>query len=158
MTAASSAGGIAVAAYQPIGHATSVPTVPGAYGERPAPKPSAMACAGCENANPGEARGAQEARVVERRADTRALEDVPEVAHEPVGHIDRRVRDSAQTLAELDARLRLVQAARGLRYLWSTQGKRRAAELARHPEVVARARAAAIKRDPGRHFADRDDA
>ena len=28
-------------------HAHSVPTVPGALGDRPEPKPSAMACAGC---------------------------------------------------------------------------------------------------------------
>src|SRR6266508_2175525 len=33
------------------GSATSVPTVPGAIGDRPAPNPKAMKCAGCENRN-----------------------------------------------------------------------------------------------------------
>src|SRR6266536_1814566 len=33
------------------GSATSVPTVPGAIGDRPAPNPRAMKCAGCENKN-----------------------------------------------------------------------------------------------------------
>src|SRR5437762_3760043 len=33
------------------GNATSVPTVPGAIGDRPAPNPKAMKCAGCENRN-----------------------------------------------------------------------------------------------------------
>src|SRR5437764_101032 len=34
-----------------IGSATSVPTVPGTIGERPAPNPSAMKCAGCDTRN-----------------------------------------------------------------------------------------------------------
>src|SRR6185369_5192878 len=36
------------AARTPITTATAVPTVPGATGDRPAPNPSAMKCAGCE--------------------------------------------------------------------------------------------------------------
>src|SRR6266508_3256973 len=52
------------------GSATSVPTVPGAIGDRPAPNPKAMKCAGCENRNLSDGTfriGASAAEMIECR-------------------------------------------------------------------------------------------
>src|SRR5882724_4610683 len=57
-------------------------------------------------------RRTRNALIVERGADLRALEDVAEIAGKAVGDVDRGMREPAQALAELDARLRLVQPAR----------------------------------------------
>src|SRR5260221_605404 len=83
---------------------------------------------------------------------------VPTVPGAPVGDVDRRVRQAAQPLAELDARLGLVQPPRGLSYVRAPQAERGATQLARNPDVVAGLGAAAVERDAGRHFAERDDA
>ena len=82
---------------------------------------------------------------------------MPEVAGEAVGDVDRRVREAAQALAELDARLGRVQALRRLGELRMREAERGAAELARDPDVVARPRAAALQREPRRQLADRGD-
>src|SRR6478672_2787074 len=47
-TNATASAGMTCMSAQQIGNATSVPAVPGAIGDRPAPNPSAMKCAGCE--------------------------------------------------------------------------------------------------------------
>ena len=69
---------------------------------------------------------------------------MPQVAGQAVGDVDRRVRQAAQPLAELDARLGLVQPLRRLaRSRDGASAERGAAELAGHPDVVAGLRAAA---------------
>src|SRR5574341_1014922 len=90
--------------------------------------------------------------------DARALADMPEIARQPIRNVDRGARELAQPLAELDARLRRVQALRGLRDLRMHEPERRAAELAGDPEVVAGARARALERHAGRDFAERGNA
>src|SRR6185295_17690770 len=77
---------------------------------------------------------------------TGALEDVADVAGEPVRDVDGGARQAAQRKAELDARLRLEQALRGARQLGVCEAERRAAERARDPQVVPRARARAAER------------
>src|SRR5205085_9939234 len=92
----------------------------------------------------------------------RALEDVLQVAGETVGGVDRRMGEAAQALAELDARLGLVQALGKLGelrgFLRMAERERRAAELARDPDIVSGAGSVAVERDAGGHLADRDDA
>ncbi len=80
-----------------------------------------------------------------------------EIAGEAVGNVDRGVRQAAQPLAELDARLGLMQPSGGLGDLGMRETKGRAAELARHPDLVAGARAGAIERHARRHLAHRGD-
>ena len=80
------------------------------------------------------------------------------IAGEAVGDVDRCVRQATQALAELDARLGGVQPFRRLRDVRMRQAERGAAELARHPDVVPWARAAALQRSPGGHLANRGDA
>ncbi len=108
-----------------------------------------------ERSQRGRARNALE---VERRAHLRALEDVAEVARQPVGDVDRGVREAPQALAELDPRLGLVQPPRRGFDFGMLEPKCGATELARDPDVVARQGGAAIHRHAGRHFAERDDA
>src|SRR3989442_8525079 len=197
------------------GNATSVPAVPGAIGDRPAPNPRAMKCAGCENRNLSDggfriglgsvaakmiecgrqglqrlaifiahdevcalfdradareheldllcqcadvrrrARRCSEAQLIivaacqqtierqtafvadetaiqdcgtrQRRelqgcADARGVEDVAEIADEAIGNIDRRSRDAAQPLSQLDPRCGPQQRAFTLRELVGSKG------------------------------------
>src|SRR2546425_2722526 len=71
-------------------------------------------------------------------ADLRALEDMAEVAGQSIRDIDRRMRQAAEPFAERDARLGLVQPLRRFPDLRVNQGERRAAQLARNPDIVAR--------------------
>src|SRR5438552_1591034 len=207
------------------GNATSVPTVPGAIGDRPAPNPKAMKCAGCENRNlsdgafrigsgsvaveviecrrqglqrfaafvehhesgalfdradarerevhllrhhadlrrrarrrsetqlvvvaarqhtierqtalvAGETAiqdcGTRQRRELQGCADVRGVEDVAEITDEAVGNIDRRGRDAAQPLSELDARRGPQQRRLALAEL--VGGKGYAAPVMRHSE------------------------
>src|SRR3954469_21131618 len=90
-------------------------------------------------------------------ADPRALEDMREVAGEAVRDVDGGARESAQPLAERNARLGLVQALRGAGDLRTREGESRAAELARDPDVVACTRAGTRQRLARRDFAERGD-
>src|SRR5258706_1103589 len=95
--------------------------------------------------------------VAKYRADARALEDVAEVAGEAVGDIDRGAREPAQPLAERDARFGLVQALRRAGEPGMRKFERGAAERARDPYVIARARAGARQRLARRDLAERRD-
>jgi hypothetical protein len=83
---------------------------------------------------------------------------VAEILREAVGNVDGGVREAAQPLAELDARLGLVQALRGCRVARLLERERGAAQLARDPDVIARPRTAAHQREARGHLAEDGDA
>ena len=89
--------------------------------------------------------------------DPGALQNVRQVARQPVRHVDRRMRQLSQPLAERDARLGLVQPLRRFPDLGVSEGERRAAEFARNPDIVAGPRAGAEQRSACRDFPERGD-
>src|SRR6185369_12273324 len=65
--------------------------------------------------------------IVHQGPHMRALEDVLQVARQPIRYVDRGARETAQALAELDARLGLVEPRRGRGDLGMGQSERRGA-------------------------------
>ena len=91
-------------------------------------------------------------------SDTGALENVREILREPVRDVDRRACTAEQSLAERDARLRLVQPAVGLVGARPRERKRSTAQLAGDPDVVTHARAIAAQGGVLRYLAEDADA
>src|SRR3982751_5588541 len=91
----------------PTTAASAVPAVPGATGDKPAPKPSAMKCAGCETRKRASGRGGEV--VVSAAIDLHGLAVGSEQAHALAAlHLsDARERDAEAVLHLRDALARV---------------------------------------------------